>query len=148
MEPQIISNSISSPPLGQAVNATITVLSPPNSDTLTVELARYEVIVRDVTSVVIYLRQFPDLFPALLTACAAARQAFGEEAELDLRIHRDVEIVDEYVLLNVRLSDYGHGNYEKIDSLGDKVAEQTVESLGYFLLTTDFATPGQNQNGV
>jgi hypothetical protein len=88
-----------------------------------------------------YLVRHPDLASAVESVCRAARQEFGGEAELLLRVYHDPEIKDEYLTLCVRLPAYGEDFLPRLRSVSAAHEELFWDKSGGILLTTDFRPP-------
>jgi len=64
-----------------------------------------------------YLAFHPDLRSVLGPICSMAREAFGEKAELELKLYRDPEMEDEYLTLYVRQVRYEADIMDRIETV-------------------------------
>jgi hypothetical protein len=101
-------------------------------------LADSAVQVRGVLEVRNYLDKHSDMFGVTERICQAARSEFGQEAFLTLRVYRDPEIDDEYLLLRVRLRSYPPDTMPRIRSLSDPYQNELSDKSGSIIVTTDF----------
>jgi hypothetical protein len=97
--------------------------------------------------VVKYLDGHRKLAAIVPAVCERARQEFGKQAELILRLYRDPEIDDRYLSLYVRLPVYNDSTMDRMDRVLQAFDEQLCKATGYLLLTTDFRSP-RGKNGV
>jgi hypothetical protein len=89
-----------------------------------------------------YTRKHRDLMGATADICKKARGEFGEHADLILRLYRDPEIEDEYLVLYVRLSQYGNDTLKRIRSITESFSDVLCNATGSILVTTDFRRRG------
>jgi hypothetical protein len=85
-----------------------------------------------------YLDVHPDMFDLVEGIGQSARQEFGADAVLVLDVYQDPEIADEYLVLYVRLSTYGHDILARVRSVADSFDDRLCMSSGSILVTTDF----------
>jgi hypothetical protein len=101
-------------------------------------LASSAMEIRGMVEVRSYLDKHPDMFGVTEGICKAARREFGPEAFLTLRVYRDPEIEDEYLLLRVRLHSYTPDTMQRIRSVSDLHEKELSEKSGAIVVTTDF----------
>ena len=94
--------------------------------------------------VVDYLDAHRDLALIVPSACSQARQEFGPEAELELKVYRDPEIDDHYLSLYARLPSYDETIMTRIERVTHPFDDELCSASGYFLVTTDFGRPRAN----
>jgi hypothetical protein len=85
-----------------------------------------------------YLEAHPDLLSLTEDICRATRKEFGPAAVLSLQLNRDPEIVDEYIVLHVRLAQYGADTLARVRSVSDAFDSELCNASGSILVTTDF----------
>jgi hypothetical protein len=91
-----------------------------------------------LTDVHAYLESHRDLAAVVATVCARAREVFGIQAELTLRVYRDPEIDDRHLSLIVRLPTYDAATMGRLDRVTETLEEELCSASGYLLVTTDF----------
>lgn len=96
------------------------------------------VAVEGLDEVQSYLDTHLDMIDVTRLICRAARQAFGSEAGLTLKVYHDPEIDDSYLLLRVRLPSYAPDTLQRIRALTDPYETELSEKSGAILVTTDF----------
>jgi hypothetical protein len=85
-----------------------------------------------------YLEQHPDLACVLGSLCQSARNEFGTEAGLLLKVYHDPEIEDEYLVLRVRPRKYSKNVLCLIRAVSDRYEAELADGTGTILVTTDF----------
>ena len=88
-----------------------------------------------------YLLRYPDLMPALRTACSSTAERFRGRAQVSLEIWRDPEGEEAYPTLYVRQDHYDPGILDEVEAVSLCFEEQLGASGGWLLVTTDFAPP-------
>jgi hypothetical protein len=101
-------------------------------------LAASSVAIQDAAEVSSYLDDHPEMFEITAGICKAGRQEFGPEASLALRVYRDPEIEDEYLVLHVRLRAYGADTLPRLRTVADAFDNELCGASGSILVTTDF----------
>lgn len=85
-----------------------------------------------------YIEAHPDMVGLTAAICEAARRQFGPDASLLLRLYRDPEVEDAYLVLSVRLNQYGPDTLSRIRSVSDGFDSDLCNASGSILVTTDF----------
>lgn len=88
-----------------------------------------------------YLLQHPDLMRALRTTVGMVKERPGID-DVSLGVHRDPEIDDEYLTLEIRQRRYGDDILGLLESLQEEAERQMDGVSGWILVTTDFQPPG------
>lgn len=101
-------------------------------------LTSQKVLIRDEDAVCRYLEGHADLYEVLEGICQSARNEFGPPASLRLELYRDPEIVDKYLVLYVRLPDYGRNMLQRIRSVSAAHEDELWDKSGMILVTTDY----------
>jgi hypothetical protein len=104
-------------------------------------LVAQQVLIPHREEVGAYLDSHPDLGEILPAISAHARQEFGTQAELTLRVYRDPEINDCYLSLYVRLPSYDEAIMARLDRVSQPFEDELCQASGYLLVTTDFRPP-------
>ncbi len=89
-----------------------------------------------------YLSRYSDMVEVARIGCRAATEAFGPETELSLEVYHDPEFEDEYLVLFIRQREYPDDLLEVIDSVQEQYEAELQRRTGWFLVTTDFQSPG------
>ena len=103
--------------------------------------SQYGVGVEEPAEVAAYLRAHPDLALVVADICGRAREEFGPQAQLILKVYRDPEIEDRYLTLYVRLRAYDRSITARLERVSEPFDEALCKSAGHFLVTTDFRAP-------
>jgi hypothetical protein len=89
-----------------------------------------------------YLREHSDLATIIPLMCDKIRGQFGAEAEMTMKINRDPEIHDPYLILCVRLPAYRADTRKCLDAIWQQFEDTLCKMSGWIILTTDFRKAG------
>ena len=100
-----------------------------------------------------YVERFSDLMQVIRKGCELAALEFTPGAALSLELYVDPEIDDRYLSLYVRQAAYEPDVMERIERVqaeADAYLDDAAldDSVGWFLITTDFQPQGENVYGL
>ncbi len=104
-------------------------------------LSAYGVVLPKPDEVRAYLERFADLALLLSDFGKAAREEFGDRAELSLEVYTDPEIQDRYLTLYIRQQTYDPDLLSRIEQVQEAHEDRLAGASGPLLLTTDFRPP-------
>ena len=84
-----------------------------------------------------YVRQFPDIVPAVHQACDLTVAEFAGQATLSLEVYVDPEIDDSYLTLYVQKEGYDAATSEAIEGIFEIYAEGMINSAGWMMVMQD-----------
>jgi len=120
----------------------------PSGINRTAAFARDKIVVADASDVAEYLDAHADLAAIVPAICSRARQEFGKDAELMLRVYRDPEIDDHYLSMCVRLPAYDDTIIARLEGVTDPFDADLCGATGYFLITTDLQPPRAKMHAI
>ncbi len=88
----------------------------------------------------ITLPEFPDLIGVIPQAVQAVKKHLPE-AQLILKVYRDPEVEDRYLVLYVRLPRYDEKVLERIEAAETEFIDRLADVKGWLQVTTDFGEP-------
>lgn len=104
------------------------------------ELARLNLAIPDKSSVRDYLVRHLDMIDILPIVVEKIHQKFGVSSEFSLKVAFDED--DEYLKIDVRQSSYDDSVMDRIREIRNEYSPLLVNKSGWFLLTTDYGSPG------
>ncbi len=114
---------------------------------LTAKLAKEGVRLREPTQIREYLLEFPELIDVLPKAIKAVNKHIPE-AQLILEMYHDPEIEDCYLVLCVRLREYGEDVMDRIEAAESEFIDLLASKEGWLQITTDFGEPEPEEMNV
>jgi hypothetical protein len=104
------------------------------------ELARLDLTIPDQESVRDYLVSHLDMVDILPIVTEKIHQKFGAGSEFSLKIAPDED--DEYLAITIRSPTYDDSVMDRIREIRKEYSPLLVNKSGWFLLTTDYRSPG------
>lgn len=106
------------------------------------ELARLDLTIPNQSSVRDYLVHHQDMVDLLPIVAEKIHQKFSVDSEFSLEIASDADADDEYITINVRQTTYDDSVMDRIREIRKEYSPLLVNKSGWFLLTTDYISPG------
>jgi len=103
-------------------------------------IASLGILVANPAEVRAYLQAHPELLPSLMTLCRDAAARLASQARLSLQLYQDPELDDQYLTLDVRLSQGQESLLAIIDQLNDEHEDQVADTAGWLIVAAEFAS--------
>ncbi|RMH32665.1 MAG: hypothetical protein D6687_09465 [Acidobacteria bacterium] len=103
-------------------------------------LIEEQVRLHDARQIRDYIAEFPDLIGVIPQAVQAVKKHLPE-AQLILKVYRDPEVEDRYLVLYVRLPRYDEKVLERIEAAETEFIDRLADVKGWLQVTTDFGEP-------
>lgn len=127
------------------IEETINIYQVPINSFINFIQSSYNVLVPSMNNVANYLSDYPNLKRIVTISLEDINSLFEDEVQLSLEMFNDNENEDEFLILYIRQEKYNSNIMSEIDKIRANYQPLLKDSSGYYLVTTDFQLPINNE---